>query len=265
MRKKRAVIAEDNVLEVRDVSMLYHLPSEKIDNLKEFFIKLIKRKLRYKDFWVLKDINITLKKGESLGLIGENGAGKSTLLKLIAGVMEPTKGEILTKGVIAPLINLGAGFDVNSTGEENVYFNGAVLGYSRAEMKKKYKDIVEFSELGQYMNVPVKNYSSGMLARLGFSIAIDVDPDILIVDEILGVGDINFQKKCYAKLEEIKQRGTTYIIVSHNMNNIEKFCDKVAWIKNGKIFKFGASREICKEYLQEMEEKRKAKLEKENK
>lgn len=263
--RKRSVIHEDNVLEVKNVSMLYHLPSEKIDNLKEFFIKLIKCKLRYKEFWVLKDINITLKKGESLGLIGENGAGKSTLLKLIAGIMEPTKGEILTDGVIAPLINLGAGFDMNSTGEENVYLNGAILGFSKAEMKKKYKGIVEFAELGEHMKVPVKNYSSGMLARLGFSIAIDVNPDILIVDEILSVGDINFQKKCFAKLEELKKNGTTYILVSHSMPNVQKFCDKVAWIKNGKVYRFGESKEVCTEYLKEMEEKRQAKLEKENK
>ncbi|MBQ7351479.1 MAG: ABC transporter ATP-binding protein [Clostridia bacterium] len=243
---------KDKVLEVESVSMQYNLPSEKVDNIKELFIKLVKRQLRYNKFWVLKDINISLNKGESLGLIGCNGAGKSTLLKLIAGVMEPTTGTIQTNGTIAPLINLGAGFDMMATGKENVFLNGAMLGFNRKQMEEKYNRIVEFAELGEYMNVPVKNYSSGMLARLGFSIAIDVDPDILIVDEVLSVGDMNFQKKCFAKLEELKNNGTTYILVSHNMNDVKKFCDKVAWLKNGEIYRFGESSEVCSEYIKEM-------------
>ena len=205
-KKRVKKISKNKVLEIDSVSMQYNLPSEKVDNIKELFIKLIKGKIRYNKFWVLKDINISLNKGESLGLIGCNGAGKSTLLKLIAGVMEPSKGTIQTNGTIAPLINLGAGFDMMATGKENVFLNGAILGFNKKQMEEKYQRIVDFAELGEYMNVPVKNYSSGMLARLGFAIAIDVDPDILIVDEVLSVGDMNFQKKCFAKLEELKAK-----------------------------------------------------------
>lgn len=242
---------------IKDVSMMYNLPTERIDNLKEYIIKFLKGKLHYKEYWVLKDISLSIQKGESLGLIGENGAGKSTLLKLIAGVLEPTKGKIETNGSIAPLLNLGAGFDMQATGKENIFLNGAILGYSQKEMKEKYERIVEFAELENYMNVPLKNYSSGMVARLGFSIAVDVNPDILLVDEVLSVGDVNFSSKCHKKIKELKETGTTYILVSHSMDQVKNMCQKVVWIKDEQIYMYGDSATICDAYLQEMQRKQK--------
>ncbi|MDD4120534.1 MAG: ABC transporter ATP-binding protein [Clostridia bacterium] len=229
--------------------MLFRLPAEKIDNLKEYFIKFLKRKIKYKDFWVLKNINLQVRRGESLALIGRNGAGKSTLLRLIAGIMEPAKGEITTKGVMAPLLKLGAGFDSNATGKENIFLNGAILGFSKKEMAKKYNSIVEFSELGDFMNVPIKNYSSGMMARLGFSIAVDVKPDILIVDEILAVGDAPFQKKCRTRIKQLQDSGTTFIVVSHSMETLKSLCQKAIWLKDGKIELSGSVAEVSSSYL----------------
>lgn len=249
---------------IKDVSMMYNLPTEKIDNLKEYIIKFLKGKLRYKEYWVLKDISFTVNRGESLGLIGENGAGKSTLLKLIAGVLQPTQGTIKRNGTIAPLLNLGAGFDMQATGKENIFLNGAILGYSQKEMKEKYQRIVEFAELEDYMNVPLKNYSSGMVARLGFSIAVDVNPDILLVDEVLAVGDINFTQKCHEKIKELKKNGTTYIIVSHNMNQIKELCQKVVWIKDEHIHMYGDSETVCNAYLEDMQAKKLGQQKKEN-
>lgn len=237
------------LIDVKDVSMLFRLPGEKIDNLKEYFIKFIKRKIKYKDFWVLNNINLQVRRGESLALIGRNGAGKSTLLRLIAGIMEPTKGFITTKGVMAPLLKLGAGFDSNATGKENIYLNGAILGFSKKEMEKKYDSIVDFSELQDFMNVPIKNYSSGMLARLGFSIAVDVKPDILIVDEILAVGDALFQKKCKKRIKELQDGGTTFIVVSHSMETVKSLCQKAAWIKDGNLAMYGEVSDVASAYL----------------
>lgn len=237
------------LIDVQDVSMLFRLPGEKIDNLKEYFIKFVKRKIKYKDFWVLNNINLQVRRGESLALIGRNGAGKSTLLRLIAGIIEPTKGVITTKGVMAPLLKLGAGFDSNATGKENIYLNGAILGFSKKEMAKKYDSIVEFSELHNFMNVPIKNYSSGMLARLGFSIAVDVKPDILIVDEILAVGDALFQKKCKKRIKELQEGGTTFIVVSHSMDTVKSLCQKAAWIKDGDLAMYGDVSNVASAYL----------------
>jgi ABC-2 type transport system ATP-binding protein len=237
------------LIDVKDVSMLFRLPGEKIDNLKEYFIKFIKRKIKYKDFWVLNNINLQVRRGESLALIGRNGAGKSTLLRLIAGIMEPTKGFITTKGVMAPLLKLGAGFDSNATGKENIFLNGAILGFSKKEMEKKYDSIVDFSELHDFMNVPIKNYSSGMLARLGFSIAVDVKPDILIVDEILAVGDALFQKKCKKRIKELQDGGTTFIVVSHSMETVKSLCQKAAWIKDGNLAMYGEVSDVASAYL----------------
>lgn len=238
------------IIDVKDVSMLFRLPGEKIDNLKEYFIKLLKGNIKYKEFWVLNNINLQVKSGESLALIGRNGAGKSTLLRLIAGIMEPTKGTISTKGVMAPLLRLGAGFDSNATGKENIYLNGAILGFSKKEMTKKYESIVEFSELGDFMNVPIKNYSSGMMARLGFSIAVDVKPDILIVDEILAVGDAPFQKKCQIRIKELQKSGTTFIVVSHSIQTVKNLCQKAVWLKNGKMEMYGNINEISAAYIE---------------
>ena len=239
----------DLLIEVNNVSMRYRLPAEKIDNLKEYFIKLVKGKLKYKDFWVLNNISFDVKRGESLALIGRNGAGKSTLLRLIAGILEPTKGTIVTHGTMVPLLKLGAGFDMNATGKENIYLNGAILGYSHKEMAKKFDSIVEFSELGDFINVPLKNYSSGMLTRLGFSIAVDVNPDILLIDEILAVGDIPFQKKCADKIAELQKNGTTFIVVTHSMAKAKELCQKALYLKNGDIASYGDINPIANEYI----------------
>ncbi len=249
---------KENLIEIENVSLKYHQPSEKLGSLKEFFVRLVKGKLRYKEFWVLKDINLQVKKGESLALIGLNGSGKTTLLKTIAGILEPTKGQIRIGGSIAPLINLGAGFDMESSAKENVFLNGAILGYSKKQMKAKYDSIIEFAELKDSMNIPIKNFSSGMLARLGFAIAVDVEPDILLVDEILSVGDVPFRQKCMTKIEELLAKGTTMIFVSHSMGQVKSLCKKTLWIKDNEMYRYGDSNEVVEEYLEfckELEQK----------
>ncbi len=240
---------KDILIDVKDVSMRFKLPSEKVDSLKEAFVKKLRGKLKYKEFWVLNDINLTLRRGESLAIIGRNGAGKSTLLSLISGIYPPTKGHIQTRGTIVPLLRLGAGFDPNATGRENVFFNGAILGFSKKQLIEKYDEIVEFAELKDFMEVAVKNYSSGMLARLGFAIAVSVHPDIMIVDEILSVGDAPFQKKCAEKMAELQKKGTTFLLVSHNMGRVKELCQKAVWIKNGRVEKQGKSAEVADAYL----------------
>lgn len=241
-----------NVLvSVNNVSMRFKLPSERVDNFKEAFIKKISGKLKYKEFWVLKDINLTLRRGESLAIIGRNGAGKSTLLSLISGIYYPTKGNIQVRGKIVPLLRLGAGFDLNATGKENVFLNGAILGFNKKLLEEKYNEIVEFSELKDFMNVPIKNYSSGMLARLGFAIAVSVHPDIMIVDEILSVGDAPFQKKCADKIAELQKAGTTFLLVSHNMARVKALCQRAIWIKDGGVVMQGTANEVADAYSKE--------------
>ncbi len=239
---------EDILIDVHNVSMKYRMPTEKIDNIKEYCIKLVKGQLRYKTFEALKDVNLQVRRGESLALIGRNGAGKSTLLRIIAGIIEPTDGYVRTRGNMVPLLKLGAGFDYNATGKENVFLNGAMLGFSHKEMQKKYDSIVEFAELGDFMNVPIKNYSSGMLSRLGFAIAVDVNPDVLLIDEILSVGDAIFQKKCAQKIDELRAGGTTFIVVSHSMAQINKLCQKAVYLKDGTIVDSGTTLEITRKY-----------------
>ncbi len=241
---------DDNiVVSVDNVSMKFNLGQEKIDNLKEYVIKLIKNKLLYNEFWALNDISIKVKRGEVFGIVGYNGSGKSTLLKIIAGVMKPTKGKVNVKGTMAPLIELGAGFDPNLTGRENVYLNGAILGYKKQKLEGAFNDILEFSELGNFIDVPVKNYSSGMVARLAFSIATIVEPEILIVDEVLSVGDYKFQEKCQNKLRKIIEKGTTVLFVSHSIKQVEQLCDRVAWINKGQLKMIGDSKTICEMFL----------------
>lgn len=239
-----------NVVEIENVSLRYNKPTEKIGTLKEFFVRLFKGKLRYSEFWVLNDINLTVKKGESLALVGTNGSGKTTLLKLIAGILHPSKGSIKISGSIAPLINLGAGFDMEATARENIFLNGAILGYSKKEMMQKYDSIVKFAELEDFMNVPIKNFSSGMLSRLGFAIAVDVQPDILLVDEILAVGDINFRKKCQDKITEMLNNGTTLIYVSHSMNEVKALCQKCLWLKDSRTYMYGDSKDVVDKYVE---------------
>lgn len=245
---------EDILIDVNDVGMRFRMPTEKIDNMKEYFIKLIKGKLKYRNFHVLDGINLQVRRGESLALIGRNGAGKSTLLRIIAGIIEPTAGFVRTRGNMAPLLKLGAGFDSNATGKENIFLNGAMLGFSKREMQKKYDSIVEFSELKDFMNVPIKNYSSGMLTRLGFSIAVDIHPDILLIDEILAVGDTPFQKKCAEKIDSLRKEGTTFIVVSHSMEQVKRLCQRAVYLKNGKIIQYGTAQEVADRYLKECNE-----------
>ena len=239
----------ENIIEVTNVSMEFFMPNEKVDNLKEFFIRLVKGKMEKKKHRVLDDISFSVKKGESIALIGHNGAGKSTLLKIITGIMKPTEGKVMVKGKVAPLLNLGAGFDNEASARENVYLNGAILGYSKREIEKKYQEIVDFAELHNYMNMPLKNFSSGMVARLGFAIAIDVNPDILLVDEILSVGDENFRKKCAAKIDELRNKGVTFVIVSHNMAQVKNLCQKAVWIEDSHMRAYGDAKEVCDQYI----------------
>lgn len=253
MENKEIVINEafekESIIELNNVSMEFFMAEQKIDNLKEFFIRLIKGKMERKKHKVLENISFSVKKGESIGLIGHNGAGKSTLLKIITGILRPTSGTVKVKGVVAPLLNLGAGFDYEATAKENVYLNAAILGYSKKEIEKKYNEIVDFAELHDHMNVPLKNFSSGMVARLGFAIATDVNPDILLVDEILSVGDENFRKKCAQRIEELQQKGVTFVIVSHNMSQIKKLCQKAVWIEDAHMQDFGDSASVCDKYI----------------
>ena len=248
--KNKKQIKEDNVIEIENLCIKFNKPTEKITTLKEFCVKLFKGKLRYESFEVLKDINLEVKRGESLALIGLNGSGKTTLLKAIAGILQPSSGEIRINGSIAPLISMGAGFDLEATARENVFLNGAILGYSKKEMLKKYDSIVKFAELENFMNVPLKNFSSGMLSRLGFAIAVDVQPDILLVDEVLSVGDINFRKKCHNKIEEMLKNGTTLIYVSHAMTEVTRLCKNAVWIKDNTIYKQGESNDIVNQYIE---------------
>ncbi len=236
------------VIELNGVGMQFYMQSEKIDSLKEFFVRLIRGKIKKKKKGILEDISFSVKKGESVGLIGHNGAGKTTILKIITGIIRPTKGTVKVNGSVAPLLNLGAGFDYEATAKENIFLNGAILGYTKKEIKEKFPSIIKFAELEEYVDVPLKNFSSGMVARLGFAIAIDVEPDILLVDEILAVGDENFKQKCTQKIEELQSKGVTFIIVSHNMTQIKKLCQNTIWIENGKVVECGPSIEVCDKY-----------------
>lgn len=236
------------VIEAEHVSMSFRMTKEKVDSLKEYFIRFIKGRLDYDTFTALKDINLQVKKGEVVGIIGNNGSGKSTLLKLISGILSPTEGKITTKGTMSPLIELGAGFDEELTAEENIKLNGLVLGYNKEFISKQRDEIVEFSELEGFMDVPVKNFSSGMKARLGFAIATLVKPELLIIDEILSVGDIGFQNKCEDRIRMLMEGGTTVLVVSHSIEQIERLCSRVLWLDHGVIAAEGDAAEICKKY-----------------
>lgn len=239
---------QETIINVEHVSMRFNFSSEKFDSFKEYVIKSLKKQVSYDEFWALKDVSFEVKRGDSLGLIGLNGSGKSTMLKTIAGVLKPTKGTVTVGGNIAPLIELGAGFDMDLTARENVFLNGALLGYNRAQMEAQYEDIVEFSELRDFMDVPVKNFSSGMVSRLAFAIATIGIPDILIVDEVLSVGDFRFQEKCEARIQNMKDQGTTILFVSHSIEQVKKICNKVVWLDHGVLKMFGDAQEICSIY-----------------
>lgn len=239
---------DDVVISVEHVSMKFNLASEKFDSFKEYVIKSIKKQVAYEEFWALKDVSFSVRKGEAVGLIGLNGSGKSTMLKAIAGVLKPTQGRIIVKGNIAPLIELGAGFDMDLTARENVFLNGSLLGYTREEMEGYYDEIVNFSELKDFMNVPVKNFSSGMVSRLAFAIATIGTPDILIVDEVLSVGDFRFQEKCEERIQNMMDSNTTILFVSHSINQVKKLCSKIIWLEKGKLKMTGESKELCDIY-----------------
>lgn len=236
------------IVKVRNVSMKFNMSSEIVHSFKEYVIKLLKKQLFFKEFQALQDISFSLNKGEILGIIGLNGSGKSTILKIVAGVLEPTVGKVEVNGKIAPLIELGAGFDIELTARENIFLNGSVLGYSRKFMKERFEEIVNFSELGDFLDIPLKNFSSGMYARLGFSIATIVNPDVLIADEILSVGDFHFQEKCEKKIKEMMKNGTSILFVSHSIDQIEKLCDRVIWLEKGKLKMQGETKKVCKIY-----------------
>lgn len=239
---------KETVIEVNDVSMHFNLMVERVDSIKEYVMKLVKGKLLYNDFVALSHVSFDVHKGEIVGLVGLNGAGKSTLLKIIAGVLKPTEGKVITRGTIAPLIEVGAGFDPELTARENVYLNGAILGHDRNFMDSKFDEIIDFAELRNFVDVPVKNFSSGMYARLGFAIATMVQPDILIVDEVLSVGDYKFQQKCEKRIREMIQNGVTIILVSHEIKLIQKLCTKVIWLEHGRVKDIGNAEIISKEY-----------------
>ncbi|MEC0140607.1 ATP-binding cassette domain-containing protein [Paenibacillus macerans] len=237
------------MISVDNVFMKFRMANDRIMSLKEYVIKKVSGKIEYKEFVALNNVSFSIKKGEVVGIIGNNGAGKSTLLKIISGILAPTEGNVKVMGNIAPMLELGAGFDIDLTAKENVFLNGAVLGYSKKYLTEKYNEIVEFSELHEFMNVPVRNFSSGMTMRLAFSIATLVDPDILIVDEILSVGDASFQKKSARRMRELMSGGTTVIMVSHSIEQIRQMCSRVIWLDRGEIKMIGNANEVCKAYL----------------
>ena len=243
-------MSEPIVVKVDHVSMKFNLSSEKFDSFKEYVIKSIKKQVSFEEFWALQDVSFNVYKGDALGLIGLNGSGKSTMLKTIAGVLKPTIGSVQVNGSVAPLIELGAGFDMDLTARENVFLNGALLGYRRSEMEQHDEDIVDFSELKNFMDVPVKNFSSGMVSRLAFAIATIGTPDILIVDEVLSVGDFLFQQKCESRIRSMMHKGTTILFVSHSINQVESLCNKIVWLDHGRVKRFDDASEICKEYSQ---------------
>lgn len=247
---------KDTAISLKNVNMTFNLNKEKVDNLKEFFIKLVTHKLEYKKFYALKDINFEVKKGEHLAILGLNGAGKSTLLKTIVGVYKPTSGTVEKSGVIAPLLELGAGFDPNYSGKENIYLYGAILGYDRKYIDSKYDEIVEFSELGNFIDVPIKNYSSGMKARLGFSIATAVDPDVLILDEVLSVGDAGFRKKSLAKVQSMFDSGVTVLFVSHSIDQVKAICDRAILLEKGRIIAQGSTDDVVPIYEEKVKKPR---------
>lgn len=244
-------MSEEYVVDVEDLTIRFNLASEKVDNLKEYVIKLIKHELMFQEFLALKHVNLKVKSGEAWGLIGTNGSGKSTLLKACCGILKPYTGTVTTRGKIAPLIELGAGFDMNMTARENVFLNGTVLGHSRKFMEEHFNEIIDFAELQDFLDVPIKNFSSGMQARLGFAIATMVRPDILVVDEILSVGDYQFQQKCYKRMEEMLSNGTTLLYVSHDVKSVRKLCDHAIWLDKGDVRMSGLVKEVTDEYIKE--------------
>jgi ABC-type polysaccharide/polyol phosphate transport system ATPase subunit len=237
-------------IQLEKVGVRYRAPDERIRTIKEYTIRWLQRRIKHRDFWALQDVSLGIEPGESFGIIGHNGAGKSTLLRLIARVFRPTTGRVIVRGTVAPLLELGAGFNNELTGRENIFLNGALLAFSRKEMEEKFERIVEFAELGEFIDAPLRTYSSGMLGRLGFSLATEVNPNILIIDEVLAVGDEAFQRKCALRLEEFQKRCSTIVLVSHDMAAVEQICHQVAWLHHGHLMIVGEAREVVDAYRQ---------------
>lgn len=239
----------EDIIKLDKVTMVFYKQKSRSDSLKEYMVKFFKHQLGREKFYALSDISFSVKKGEIFGIVGFNGSGKSTLLKIVSGILSPTEGVVEVHGAIAPLIELGAGFDAELTARENIFLNGSVLGYSKDLMNKNFAEIIDFSELDEFVDVPIKNFSSGMIARLGFAIATITHPEILIVDEILGVGDYKFQKKCEKRINEMMANGTTVLIVSHSVDQIKRMCSRAIWIHNGITQCIGNADEVCDKYL----------------
>ena len=237
-----------NMIEINGVSMRFNMAKEKHESLKEYFVAMAKGKLQFEEFYALRDVSFNVEKGDFYGLVGLNGSGKSTLLKIIAGVFKPTVGNVTVRGTIAPLIELGAGFDMDLTARENIYLNGTVLGFTPKYIDEKFNEIVDFSELWDFLDVPLKNYSSGMVSRIAFAIATITKPDVLIADEILSVGDFLFQQKCEQRMRELMADGTTVILVSHSIEQIERLCNKVTWLEKGHVQMTGDTQTVCEAY-----------------
>lgn len=240
------------MIDVQNVSVCYHMANDRIMTLKEFVVRFLSRKLTYTDFWALKEISFQVKKGEVLGIIGKNGAGKSTLLKVISGILKPTEGRVVNYGNIVPMLELGSGFDYDLSGQENIFLNGAILGYTEQFLKEKYEEILEFSGLRDFIKMPLRNYSSGMVVRLAFAIASVVNPEILIVDEVLSVGDVQFQERSRTRMKEMMSGGTTVLFVSHMTEQIRQMCSQVIWVEHGQVIAYGSAAEVCNMYEERM-------------
>lgn len=238
----------EKMIEVKDVSMHFRMANDRINSIKEYAIAKMRGKLQYEEFEALKHVSFDVNRGEVVGLIGHNGAGKSTMLKLISGILKPTEGSITVRGNIAPMLELGSGFDFDMTGRENIFLNGSILGYSKEFLESKYDEIVAFSEIGQFIDIPLRNYSSGMVARLAFSVATVVVPEVLIVDEVLSVGDADFQEKSRKRMLELMSGGTTVLFVSHSIKQVRDMCNHVVWLEHGQIQMFGETKDVCDAY-----------------
>lgn len=236
------------MVKCENITVRYRISTDRINSIKEYVVQMLKGKLGYREFQALTNVSFAISKGEVLGILGHNGAGKSTLLKVISGILKPIRGAVQAQGIVVPMLELGSGFDFELTGRENIFLNGAILGYSESFLKSKYDEIVEFSELGEFINTPLRNYSSGMIMRLAFSIATVVSPDILIVDEILAVGDSAFQEKSKKRMLELMGGGTTVLFVSHDLEQIREMCDKALWLDHGHVKMFGPTKEVCDAY-----------------
>lgn len=238
----------EKIIEVNDVTMRFRMAQDRISSIKEYFVQSLRGGVKYNEFTALNGVSFDVQRGEVVGLIGRNGAGKSTLLKIIAGILKPTEGSVAVRGNVVPMLELGSGFDMDMSGRENIFLNGAILGYSESFLQEKYQEIVDFAELKDFIDVPIRNYSSGMIARLAFSVAAVVEPQILIVDEILGVGDADFQEKSKKRMMELMGGGTTVLLVSHSIGQIREMCDRVVWVEKGRVHMIGNTESICNSY-----------------